>query len=278
MSTAKFKVGDKVRVIKSEFDSADDKGLVGVIKKLATDKLYDCLVEFDKKYRFTHSGGLYDGKGVYRWYWFSQLELVEEKPKHRFKVGDKVVALKDAPYAITTNGWKGVVEETYFVDDVPFMRVLPVNCESALGFCVRQEYFELDKSVQPWKIVIESSGDTTTAKYIEGKTVVKTESVTRYYTDEYSVAKAVEAVTKKLFPEQDKVEESVRKYKVGDLVECTASTYPSVFGKWGYLVYEDDGTWLVDFKVEYSDCHDGNCLPGKTGLYLSEDVSFKKVK
>lgn len=279
MSTAKFKVGDKVRVVKSEFDSADDKGLVGVIKKVATDKIYDYLVEFDKKYHFTHSGGLFDGKSVYRWYWFSQLELVEEKPKHRFKVGDNVVALKDAPYAITTDGWKGVVKETYFVDDVPFMRVLPVDHKSELGFIVRQEYFELDKSVQPWKIVIESSGDTTTAKYIEGRTVVKTEIVKRYHTDEYSVAKAVEAVTKKLFPEEDKVEEPVRKYKVGDLVECTDSTYPSVFGKWGYLVHEeDDDTWLVDFKVEYPDCHDANCLPAKTGLWLDEDICFKKVK
>lgn len=272
-----FKVGDKVRIVGTDNLGKSDVGRVGVITRESTGSGYDWTVRFDKEYDFTHTG---DGSDdfIYRWYKSEWLELVEEKHKHRFKVGDKVVALKHNGYGITTNGWKGVVvrQYEYPYGDEKIIGVVGVGSDDdGVEYTVSASGFELDKPAQPWKIVIESSGDTTTAKYIEGKTVVKTETVKRYHTDEYSVAKAVEAVTKKLFPE----EETNCKCEVGDLVECIDSTYPSVFGKWGYLVRKDpDGTWLVDFKVEYHDCHDGNCLPGKTGLWLVEDISFKKVK
>lgn len=57
-----------------------------------------------------------------------------------------------------------------------------------------------DKPTREFKLIITSSGDTTTAKLIHGeRTVVKEATVTRYSKDEYSEKAAVEAVVKKIF-------------------------------------------------------------------------------
>ena len=59
-----------------------------------------------------------------------------------------------------------------------------------------------------FKLIITSSGDTTTAKLIHGeRTVVKEATVTRYSEDEYSEKAAVEAVMKKIFGEDEKNDE-----------------------------------------------------------------------
>lgn len=54
-----------------------------------------------------------------------------------------------------------------------------------------------------FKLIITSSGDTTTAKLIHGKDIAKEATVTRYSKDEYSEKAAVEAVTKKIFGEDE---------------------------------------------------------------------------
>lgn len=64
-----------------------------------------------------------------------------------------------------------------------------------------------DKPTREFKLIITSSGDTTTAKLIHGKDVAKEATVTRYNKDEYSEKAAVEAVTKKIFGEDEKKEE-----------------------------------------------------------------------
>lgn len=61
-----------------------------------------------------------------------------------------------------------------------------------------------DKPTREFKLIITSSGDTTTAKLIHGKDVTKKATVTRYSKDEYSEKAAVEAVTKKIFGEDEK--------------------------------------------------------------------------
>lgn len=59
-----------------------------------------------------------------------------------------------------------------------------------------------EKPTREFKLIITSSGDTTTAKLIHGeRTVVKEATVTRYSKDEYSEKAAVEAVVKKIFGE-----------------------------------------------------------------------------
>ena len=62
-----------------------------------------------------------------------------------------------------------------------------------------------EKPTREFKLIITSSGDTTTAKLIHGeRTVVKEATVTRYSKDEYSEKAAVEAVVKKIFGEGEK--------------------------------------------------------------------------
>ena len=61
-----------------------------------------------------------------------------------------------------------------------------------------------EKPTREFKLIITLSGDTTTAKLIHGKDVAKEATVTRYSTDEYSEKAAVEAVTKKIFGDDEK--------------------------------------------------------------------------
>lgn len=57
-----------------------------------------------------------------------------------------------------------------------------------------------EKPTREFKLIITSSGDTTTAKLIHGeRTVVKEATVSRYSKDEYSEKAAVEAVVDKIF-------------------------------------------------------------------------------
>ena len=84
----------------------------------------------------------------------------------KFKVGDKVIAKKNAPYNITTNGWKGVVVR--LIDKSEY---IIVGGESGHKFEVLPKYFDL---VNDNKIVITTNGNETVAKLYEGKKVVKT--------------------------------------------------------------------------------------------------------
>ena len=70
-----------------------------------------------------------------------------------------------------------------------------------------------EKPTREFKLIITSSGDTTTAKLIHGeRTVVKEATVTRYSKDEYSEKAAVEAVVKKIFGEDEKENEANKPY------------------------------------------------------------------
>lgn len=89
----------------------------------------------------------------------------------KFKVGDKVIAKKGAPYAITTNGWRGVV--TRIRKDSGTMYVSGQEFRGKLGTSVESKYFDLDTSCNQ-KIVITADGMSTTAKLYDGKTVIKT--------------------------------------------------------------------------------------------------------
>lgn len=60
----------------------------------------------------------------------------------RFKVGDKVVAKKNAPYSITTDGWKGIVKEIY--NDGKIL-VKGDGFIGTFGVSVEEKYFDLCK-------------------------------------------------------------------------------------------------------------------------------------
>lgn len=75
------------------------------------------------------------------------------------------------------------------------------NC----GCWVAERDIELIKTAEPeFKLIITSKGDTTTAKLIHGKDINKEATVTRCNKDEYSEKAAVEAITKKIFGEDEK--------------------------------------------------------------------------
>lgn len=140
---AKFKVGDRVRVI-DDIGTRCKIGDTGTIMKHShTGISGDCYaVQMDKREKYLHDCGGYVRNGYGQFLWDSNIKLIEEKPTREFK------------------------------------------------------------------LIITSSGDTTTAKLIHGeRTVVKEATVTRYSTDEYSEKAAVEAVVKKIFGEDEKKDE-----------------------------------------------------------------------
>lgn len=96
-----------------------------------------------------------------------------------------------------------------------------------------------DKPTREFKLIITSSGDTTTAKLIHGKDVAKEATVTRYSKDEYSEKAAVEAVTKKIFGEDEKKTEKKDELFNGEAVCLIDRDCPKFTRK----VYAHDGVY-----------------------------------
>ena len=136
----------------------------------------------------------------------------------KFKVGDRVKLVVDR-YAVP-RGTTGVIK-CFGKDadkeklDIAIELDRPIshhNCEGrtkyGCGWWVAETDIELIKTAEPeFKLIITSSGDTTTAKLIHGKDVAKEATVTRYSKDECSEKAAVEAVTKKIFCEDENEDE-----------------------------------------------------------------------
>ena len=134
----------------------------------------------------------------------------------KFKVGDRVKIVRndylnceigDTGTIMAYNSGAGYAVEF----DIP--RPTYHGCRGlttpGLGQWALEENIELiepikDKPTREFKLIITSKGDTTTAKLIHGKDVAKEATVTRYSKDEYSEKAAVEAVTKKIFGEDEK--------------------------------------------------------------------------
>lgn len=163
MNVTKFKVGDKVRIldgsrISNYFGSWID-GMTKYVGKVCTiDDIYE--KGWRTGYHMKEIGYMWDERA---------LELAEDKPKHKFKVGDTVIAKKNNGYGITTDGWRGVVTG---VDDHWFKAKGPAKC------CISQEFNALEYDcfdlVIDEKIIITHDGKTTTAKLHNGKKVTKT--------------------------------------------------------------------------------------------------------
>ena len=74
-----------------------------------------------------------------------------------------------------------------------------------------------------WRIIIEGDGNTSRAKYVVGKSVVKEASAKRYHKDKHDPAMAARALIGKMFPEAEKKEEPP-KYFTGKVVCVEANT------------------------------------------------------
>lgn len=96
----------------------------------------------------------------------------------KFKVGDKVIAKKGAPYSITTDGWRGTVVDTLENPNGHFIvpgDEIRVQGDDWSTYSVESKYFDFDESTSKsnQKIVITTDGKTTTAKLYDGKKFVK---------------------------------------------------------------------------------------------------------
>lgn len=90
LMTPKFELGTRVRVI-DKFDGKNLKGKLGTIVEIKPkSSIYDCGVEFDDDIAgHTCGGNAKNNHGRYGC--FKELEIVtDEKPKSKFKVGDRV--------------------------------------------------------------------------------------------------------------------------------------------------------------------------------------------
>lgn len=131
----------------------------------------------------------------------------------KFKVGDRVEVISTKYYTAASIGDKGTVMKVDFSngDDLNYaVRMDRKNlryhtCNGLVPWGYGQnlwgECLKLveEKPTREFKLIITSSGDTTTAKLIHGKTTTKEATVTRYSKDEYSEKAAVEAVVDKIF-------------------------------------------------------------------------------
>lgn len=140
----------------------------------------------------------------------------------KFKVGDRVRVISVGCRKIIEVGDAGTIKGCSALGNyaVEFDRQSSyfIRCDGLTkrdrGLWVSPEDLELveEKPTREFKLIITSKGDTTTAKLIHGKDVAKEATVTRYSKDEYSEKAAVEAVTKKIFGEDEKENEANKPY------------------------------------------------------------------
>lgn len=132
----------------------------------------------------------------------------------KFKVGDRIELISNIYFTHACIGDKGkvvsanynVVGDTSYGVQMDVKRPFYHSCHGKAadgygqylwGSCLK---LVEEKPTREFKLIITSSGDTTTAKLIHGeRTVVKEATVTRCNKDEYSEKAAVEAVVDKIF-------------------------------------------------------------------------------
>lgn len=155
-------------------------------------------------------------KGFYESQGFDIIEYnKEESTMIKFKKGDKVVAKKGAPYAVTTNGWIGVVTSVNY----PFIRVTGNEFPSRDGGAiVKAKYFDL---LPDEKIVVTANGKTTTAKLYNGKAVIKTAEAKCSPDDEFNFLTGAHLAVSRLCGVDSNVKNSEPECKIkpGDFVK-----------------------------------------------------------
>ena len=133
----------------------------------------------------------------------------------KFKVGDRVRII-DKKYTDCKVGDTGIIKYIHCSPSSPmyavefdredrFFSSCTCHTKDKHGQWVFNYNIEL---IEPeFKLVVISKGDKTKAKLYRGESLEKEVEVNRYSKDEYSEKSAVEAVTKKIFGEDEKKEE-----------------------------------------------------------------------
>lgn len=130
----------------------------------------------------------------------------------KFKVGDRVRIIDDK-YTNCKVGDIGTIKGIRLCGALPYAFELDHDMEGGFHSCdghtnvnrgqwVCSDNIELIKP--EFKLVIISKGDKTKAKLYRGESLEKEIEVNRYHKDEYSEKAAVEAVTKKIFGDDEK--------------------------------------------------------------------------
>ena len=137
----------------------------------------------------------------------------------KFKVGDKIIAKKNAPYSITTNGWKGEIVAIYDPYSIEVRGKDRFGKTDSWG--VNSKYFDLDKSFDQ-KIVITTDGKTTTAKLYDGKKVIKTAKAECHEGDKFDFNLGATIALSRLTGYEKIIEKP--SFKKGDRVKITGNT------------------------------------------------------
>lgn len=128
-----------------------------------------------------------------------------------------------------------------------------------------------------WRIIIEGDENTSRAKYVVGKKVIKETTAKRYHKDKHDPAMAARALIGKMFPETEKKEEP-QKYFTGKVVcvECPEGVGLAV-GK----IYEvKDGVMRSDkfFRLEFGWTISGIKSVENLNSKVKKGIKFIEIK
>lgn len=138
----------------------------------------------------------------------------------KFKVGDRV-RIVDKKYTNCKVGDIGTIKGIRLCGALPYAFELDHDMEDGFHSCngltnVNRGQWVCSVNIEliepEFKLVIISKGDKTKAKLYRGESLEKEIEVNRYHKDEYSEKAAVEAVTKKIFGEDEKENEANKPY------------------------------------------------------------------
>lgn len=134
----------------------------------------------------------------------------------KYKVGDKVKIRSGLEAGKDYGGWcctKSMADLGGKIFEVIAVRELSEGYYLSGGLlCVftdtmLEPVMESSVTKPTWRIIIEGDGNTSRAKYVVGKKIVKEASAKRYYKDKHDPAMAARALIGRMFPEAEKKEE-----------------------------------------------------------------------
>lgn len=150
----------------------------------------------------------------------------------KYKVGDKVRIRSDLVAGKDYGGWrctKSMADLGGKIFEVITARELSEGYYLSCGLlCVftdtmLEPVMESSIPKPTWRIIIEGDGNTSRAKYVVGKKIVKEASANRYYKDKHDPAMAARALIGKMFPETAKTDDPPKHF-TGKAVCVKANT------------------------------------------------------
>ena len=289
---AKFKVGDKVKVVESNYGKGTDLGAVGTV---AANLEGAYIVDFHNVREFTWAK-IDGGKGTGRIYKESEIALVKETPVHNWKVlilpdGDKTTAL------YYENGKVVKTEEVkrYFKDEYSVMNAVEavtnklfnngfnwdgfMKTEFTVRFHKESDYDNFLKQCDE-RGIIWGGGQKASNKaisYHDGITLhcgLWGENRIAYSINSSHIH---ESCGKPIveYGNECKVEEPEPKFKPGDFVEVVEAFFDCPAGLRGHVDRVRECNLCVNFHVKYAFTHDGELGGAETYYYIPESYLRK---